>query len=313
MSLKSIDYDKSYKLLLQFRYMFERKKVGLALGGGGARGLAHVGVLKVLEDYKIPIDMIAGTSMGAIIGTLYSAEPNAKKLEKEIIERDWKKIFDYTISRSGIIKGEKIEKFLREKLGGLSFKDMKIPLYITAYDLTKKREVVFDRGDVAKAVRASISVPGVFIPIENKGEVLVDGGVADIIPIDALKNAKADIIIAVNVDSIKEKKALYGQEAVQQKKDKNMPSIFKIINQTTQVMSSKASKLEIENEKADFVISPDLKDLEILDFSKTKKTIKIGERSAKKSIEELKQITEPNPFKAFLEELRNIVTPENTK
>ena len=185
--------------------MEEKKKVGLALSGGGARGIAHIGILKTLEKYKVPIDYISGTSIGALIGALYSAEPNAKKLEKEVLEIEWKKLFDYTIPTKGLIKGKKIEEFLKEKFGDLKFNELKIPLFITAFDIENKQEIIFHKGNVAKAVRASISIPGIFVPTENNGKILVDGGLTDLIPTEILKKEGADIIIAVNLNSIKEK------------------------------------------------------------------------------------------------------------
>lgn len=283
--------------------MFKRKKIGLALGGGGARGLAHIGVLKVLEDYKIPIDMIAGTSMGAVIGALYSAEPNAKKLAKEARASNWKDLFDYTISKSGLIKGKKIEEFLEKKLDQIKFNELKIPLYVTAFDLDQKREIVFSKGNVAKAVRASISIPGIFIPVQNKGEIIVDGGVTDIIPTEALRKAKADIIIAINVDSLKEKSTLYGQKADSKETKKKIPNLINTITRSLQVIESEACKSEILNEKADLVISPNLEKIGTFDFQKAKQAIKIGERKARISIEEIKKLVEPNIFKEFLKDL----------
>ncbi len=283
--------------------MFKRKKIGLALGGGGARGLAHIGVLKVLENYKIPIDMIAGTSMGAVIGALYSAEPNAKKLIKNAIESNWKDLFDYTISKSGLIKGKKIEEFLGQKLDKIKFKELKIPLYVTAFDLDQKREIIFSRGDVVKALRASFSIPGIFIPVKNKGRILVDGGVTDIIPTEALRKAKADIIIAVNVDSLKEKSTLYGQRADLKDINKKIPNLINTITRSLQVIESEACKSEIEKEKADIVISPKLEKIGTFEFSKVKQAIKIGERKARRSIEEIKKLAEPNIFKEFLKDL----------
>jgi len=283
--------------------MFKRKKIGLALSGGGARGLAHIGVLKVLEDYKIPIDIIAGTSIGAVVGALYSSEPNAKKLKKESINSNWKDLFDYTISKKGLIKGKKIEDFLEQKLDKIKFNELKIPLYVTAFDLTKKREIVFSKGDVVNALRASISIPGIFIPIEEKGEILVDGGVTDIIPIEALRKAKADIIIAVNVEYIKEKRTLYGQNADFKKTNLNIPNLLNTLTKALQVKASEECNFEILNEKADLVISPNLEKIGTFEFQKAKQAIKIGERKAKSSIEEIKKFAEPNIFKDFLNDL----------
>jgi len=291
--------------------MFERKKVGLALGSGGARGLAHIGVLKVLEEYKIPIDFIAGSSMGAIIGALYSSEPNSKKLEKESLDLKWGDLFDYTIPKRGLIKGDKIEAFLREKLDKLDFKDMKIPLFVTAYDVENDREIVFHKGDVVKAVRASMSIPGIFVPVENNKRILVDGGVIDPVPVKILKDLGAEVIIAVNVDYVKEKKTISSEKAVNKKTDKKIPNVIHTISKSLQVMSSEACRTELKDGQEDLIITPKLEKFGTFDFGKAKKIIALGEKEARKSLEEIKNLTEPHPFKQFLESL--IIPPEVNK
>src|SRR3989344_1593617 len=235
--------------------MFQRKKIGVALSGGGMKGLAHIGVLKILEDYKIPIDMISGTSMGAVIGALYSAEPNAKKLEKEVMKENLGGFFDYTLSRHGIIRGKKIEEYLDKKLEKIDFKELKIPLYVTACDLEKNREIIFHKGDVAKAVRASISIPGIFIPVENNHKILVDGGLIDPIPVDILRKFGADIVIAVNVDYLKEKKPMLNEKALRVQADRQMPSIMDISLRSLDIMSAEASRAELLEKKADLLIN----------------------------------------------------------
>lgn len=283
--------------------MFEEKKVGLVLGGGGARGLAHIGVLKVLEDNNIPIHMISGTSIGAVIGALYSSEPNAKKLEKEALETNWNDLFDYTISRSGLIKGKRIEEFLENKLNNIKFNQLKIPLYITAFDIDNAQEIIFSKGEVSKAVRSSISIPGIFIPVENGGRTLVDGGVIDPLPIEILKKKKADIIIVVNVDSAKEKPAIEGI-AIDKKGKKVLPNLFKILQKSSFMLSSKVCNSQLTEQGADWVISPNLSKISSLDFSRPKKIIRRGEREAKKSIKRIRKLTEPNAFKDFLLNLK---------
>jgi len=287
--------------------MFKRKKVGLALGGGGARGMAHIGVLKVLEDYKIPIDMIAGTSIGAVIGALYSAEPNAKLLEKEAISTNWKNLFDYTLSKRGIIKGNKLYDFFKERFKGVEFKDLKIPLYITSFDLEEQREVIFSKGDLAKSIRSSISIPGVFFPAENDKRILVDGSITDIIPCDVLRKKGADIIIAVNVEDVKEKKTLYDQKATKGKRTKDLPNALEAMTRALHIMQCEKCKSELLEEKADLVISPNVEGIDLLDFSKTEETIKRGERKAKQSLEKLKKLTDPNPFKELFNYLNQEV------
>jgi NTE family protein len=289
----------------------ERKKVGLALSGGGMRGLGHIGVLKVLEENKIPIDFIAGTSMGAVIGAIYSAESNAKKLEKESLNVKWRDLFDFTLSKSGFIKGDSIEEFLEDKLSHITFDDLKVPLYITALDIENGQEVVFHKGDVAKAVRASISIPGIFVPVENNGRTLVDGGVIDPIPIEILKNVGAEIIIAVNVNKVEAKKVIAQEEAIVKKSKKTIPSVIHTLLQTFEVMEIESCRAEIERGRADLLISPDIPILGWTDFSKTKEIIDAGEKATRDSLEELKKITAPHPLKDFLEGLKkdlNVVT-----
>jgi NTE family protein len=286
--------------------MSERKKVGLALGGGGARGLAHIGVLKILEKYNIPIDYISGTSIGALIGALYSAEPNAKKLEKECLETNWNSLFDYTFPSEGLIKGEKIEKFLQEKLDKLNFNQLKIPLFITAFDIGNKQEIIFNKGEVAKAVRASISIPGIFVPVENNGRILVDGSITDLIPTKILKKEGADIIIAVNVDYVHEKKPTFKEEARFSSEKKKIPGVISTISKSLQVMEAEASKAELDLDKADLVLNLNLENISTLDFSKVKETIKKGQLAANRSIKKLQRLTNPHPLKTLLEELNPI-------
>jgi NTE family protein len=292
--------------------MFKRRKIGLALGGGGARGLAHIGVLKVLERYNIPIDMISGTSMGGAIGALYALEPNAKKLEKEVLSMKWNDLFDYTISRKGIIKGKKLHKFFQERMKNASFSELKIPLYITAFDIENRREVIFSKGDVAKAIRASIAIPGIFFPVQNGDEVLVDGGITDEIPNEVLTKKGADIIIAVNVNNFSERQTLYGQEAISDKKNnkkrkkkKDIPNMLKILTTALQVRESEVCKAELLKEKIDLIITPNVENVGLLDFKQAKKAIKAGEREAERLVVELNNLTKPSIIKDLLHNLKS--------
>jgi len=282
--------------------MFKAKKIGLALSGGGAKGMAHIGVLKVLEKNKIPIDFISGTSMGAVVAAFYSYEPNAKKLEKEAVSNEWKKLLDYAFPSRGFIKGERIEQFLKNRLNRVNFKNLKIPLFITAFDIDKKQEIVFQRGDVAKAVRASISIPGVFVPIENNNRILVDGGVFDPIPTEILRK-KADIIIAVNVSSMKLKKPKMNEEATLKKSDKKIPNILKSVLQSLAVVGAEASRVDLYNDMPDLIINVNVEDVDLFDFEKAKYAIKKGALATQKSLKEIKSLTKKTPFKDFLEEI----------
>ena len=182
----------------------KKPKIGLALGGGGARGLAHIGVLRVLEKNNIPIDMISGSSMGAIIGSFYSASKDIERLEDIAKRTDWKKIvslIDPAI-KQGVIEGKKVYDFIEGEIGKVSFSDLSIPFSAVATDLKTGESIVFKDGEsVASFVRASISLPLIFKPVKIKGRVLADGGLSMPVPVDAVKDMGADIIIAVNLDT----------------------------------------------------------------------------------------------------------------
>lgn len=283
--------------------MFKRKKIGLALGSGSAKGLAHIGVLKVLEKHKIPIDFIAGTSMGSLVGALYCSEPNAQKIEQEMLntKSKWKSIIDLTFPRAGLIKGEKMEKDLREKLENKNFKDLKIPFFVTAVDIQNEQEVIFHKGDVAKAVRSSISVPGVFVPTENNGRILVDGGVIDPLPVEVLKQAGADIIIAVNVLGLKEKKPILSEEAIVKENKIKKPNIINTLLKTFQIIEAEGSRAILEKLGADLIITPDLEGIRSIDFFKVDEVIKRGERAAERSLQDIKKLAKPNFFQRFFQ------------
>lgn len=177
--------------------MKKRPKVGLAIGSGAAYGLSAIGVLKVLEEYEVPIDVISGTSIGSVIGALYASGMNSETLDFELSRTEWQELLDFVIPEKGIVSGKKIEAYIRKLTKGKSFGELKIPLYITAVDINKGQLVIFNKGEVASAVRASISIPGVFTPVEMGGRTLVDGAVLDPLPTDLLRK-HADIIIAID-------------------------------------------------------------------------------------------------------------------
>ncbi|MCK5061979.1 patatin-like phospholipase family protein [Candidatus Parcubacteria bacterium] len=178
-------------------------KIGLALGSGGAKGLAHIGVIKVLEKNNIPIDYIAGTSIGALVGAYYAAYKDVDKLEKVALSSNWRtalSILDPTLS-GGFVKGNKVESLIKGWFNGSSFDDLKIPLTIIATDLISGQEIDIASGDLTKAVRASLSVPFIFQPIKYNDYLLADGGLSNPLPDDIARKMGADIVIAVNLDN----------------------------------------------------------------------------------------------------------------
>jgi NTE family protein len=177
-------------------------KVGLALGSGGARGLAHIAYLEVLDQLLIKTSAIAGSSIGALVGALYAGGMSGARLRdlaKSIGIRDLPRLLDAPSFKEAFgIKGRKIEEWIREALPVKRFEDLSIPLRIAATDYWKGEQVVFSSGDIAQAVRASISIPGVFQPYELGGRVLVDGGVVNPVPFDLLEGL-ADFVVAIDV------------------------------------------------------------------------------------------------------------------
>ena len=178
-------------------------KFGLALGSGSARGMAHIGVIQVLEAYHIPIDMIAGTSIGSVVGSVYATGASVKQMKESALAMKHRKsfaLFDPTIPRSGLISGNRAEEILNSiALKDKTFDDLKIPFSAVATDIKTGAKVILNQGSVIKAVRASISIPGIFTPVKYQDYYLVDGGVVDPVPVDVVQKMGADIIIAVSL------------------------------------------------------------------------------------------------------------------
>ena len=181
--------------------MSTRKKLGLALGSGSFRGPAHIGVIKTLEKNNIPIDFLAGSSIGAFIAAHYAVFQDSQKLEADILGNKREKIsLLFDLSRSGgLLTGNRVERLFREILGGAQFKDTKIPLKIIATDIRQGKSFIFQEGDLAKAIRASVSIPLTFKPVKFKDKLLIDGGASNPVPDNVVKDMGADVVISVNL------------------------------------------------------------------------------------------------------------------
>ena len=256
-----------------------RKKVGLALGGGAARGLAHIGVLEVLVKEGIPIDLIAGTSMGAIIGGMYARTKDVKPMRPLAIAFGMRKMrffSDFTIPKTGIIKGKRIEEELRKVIGShTEFKDLQIPLSCVAVDIDNGEEVVITEGKVWEAVRASSSIPVIFAVKEWHGRNLVDGGLMNPVPTQTVKDMGADFVISVNVLPYK---------AIS---DKREPSIFSIMMKAFYILDAKF--IEDSLAHADAVIEPDVVHISFTDFQRADECIEAGAAAARRIVPEIKR------------------------
>jgi NTE family protein len=177
-----------------------RPKIGLALGGGFARGLAHVGVLRVLERHQIPIDFIAGTSVGALIAATYAGGTSLDEMERRGAETRFRDFGRWTLSRMGMASNERLEYFLRRFTPIREFRQMKIPLSIVATDIVSGESVYFTEGDIGVAIRASCAYPGLFLPVEDKGHILVDGFLTESVPAEAARKLGAQIVIGVHLE-----------------------------------------------------------------------------------------------------------------
>jgi len=291
----------------------ERPKIGLALSGGGARGAAHIGILRVLEQLHIPIDYIAGTSMGSIIAGLYAIGMSPDEIEHAFTTIDWNHIFDDNPPRetrafrrkrdddlyvdaasvgyndgnielpTGLIQGQKFDLELRKlTLQAAEIRDFDkfpIPYRAVATDINNGKAVVFDKGDIALAMRASMAVPAVFAAVEVDGVTLVDGGIADNLPIDVVRKMGADIIIAVDISTPLD-------ETVR------LDNLLKITGRLTGILTSR----NVEVQKAtltdeDVLLVPDLGKLTSSDFTKASEFIPLGEAAARAKQAELSKLS----------------------
>lgn len=264
----------------------KQPKIGLALGSGGAKGLAHIGVIKILEENNIPIDFIAGSSIGALIGAHYALYKDSKKIEKIATETNWRTIlnlFDPTLS-GGLIKGDKMEKLIKSWLKNSDFNDLKIPLTITTTDLITGREINIVSGSIIKAIRASLSVPAIFKPVEYNGKLLADGGLSNPLPDNIVRRMGADTVIAVNLDNDYFENGLKG----------NNLSLARVSIRALNIMRYHLAQNCLKT--ADVVMEPKVGEVGLMGWSKffnsqeTKQVIKAGEEAAIKFLPKIKKL-----------------------
>lgn len=235
---------------MKIRFFKKRRKLGLVLSSGAARGLAHVGVLRAIKEKGIFIDMIAGSSMGALIGACYAKEGEIGDFEEVVLKTDWKelvKLADPNLSLifKGVIHGLKVKELLKAIIGDIEFKDLKIPLAVVATDVNTGEEVVIREGSVVEAVRASISIPGIFIPVKFKKRFLMDGGTVNPVPVSVAKDMGATFIIASN--AIHRPQKISPLSAVKKPKSPVAISKVQIDNAALSALNDKIDNLLEEN------------------------------------------------------------------
>jgi NTE family protein len=266
----------------------KRKTIGLALGSGGPRGLTHIGVIQALSENNIPIDYIAGTSIGALIGTHFALYRNMDKLVSDIVgykKEKLKVLLEPTLS-GGLFRGRKIENILRGWFGKKNFSDLTLPLQIVATDLVEAKSVIFWEGSLVTAIRASMAVPGLFKPVEWEDKILVDGGLVNPVPDDVVRAMGADIVISVNLDN--DKNNVF---------TKNDLSLSKVMRRSLEVIRQYLSQYSLKN--SDFIIEPPLRELGGLNIPKfflkeiSDQAIAIGKQEALKIVPQIKKALNP--------------------
>ncbi len=257
--------------------------IGLALGAGAAQGMAHIGVLKVIEREKIPIDIVAGTSIGALLGALWASGKSASEIEKiALVYKNKMKalqLIDLTFPKKGLIRGAMVRRFLTAQFGSMTFDDMKRSLKIVSCDIETREEIVHDSGSIVDAIMASVAIPGIFEPVLVKGRFLVDGGVINPLPTDVLIRSGASKIIAINT--------LPSSEDVQKSK-KKVTNIFDVI--VNSIQASEYMLAQISSQSADIAMHPILPKVDWYEFYEGAKVIRHGELETKKILPELRAL-----------------------
>lgn len=248
-------------------------RIGLALGGGAARGFAHIGVLQVLEEQGIKPDIVVGTSAGSVVATLYASGKTPAELSQMAMSLDESSITDWVFPGRSILKGEALAKFVRTATNGRQIENMKLPLGIVSADLQNGQPILFRRGDPGVAVRASSAVPGVFEPVKIAGREYIDGGVVSPVPVRFAKQMGADVIIAVDISAIPEGQPTKGA--------------LDILMQTFNIMGHSISQFELAD--ADVVMRPKLEGVGSAEFSARRLSILAGREAALMVLPQLKE------------------------
>jgi NTE family protein len=249
-------------------------RLGLALGGGAARGFAHVGVIQVLEQNGIRPDLVTGTSAGSLVAALYASGMNGADLERAALSMEEATLTDWTLpfNGRGVLKGDALARYVRQAVGGRVIEQMPLPLGILATDLGNGQGTLFRRGDAALAVRASSAVPGVFTPVAIAGREYVDGGLVAPVPVSQARAMGAEVVLAVDISSDPE--------------GNNASGLLQVLLQTTAIMGQSINRHELRT--ADVVVRPALSGVGSADFSARQRSIAAGRAAMLAALPRLK-------------------------
>jgi NTE family protein len=293
-----------------------KKKIALVLSSGGARGIAHIGVIEELERSGYSITSIAGTSMGSVVGGMYALGKlnEYKEWLLHVTKMDIIKFLDLTIGHGGLVKGEKIVQVMEGFIGNASIENLPIPFSAVAVDIKRHQEVVFSSGSLMKAIRASISIPTVFLPVSYDHSLLVDGGVLNPLPLDVVKRLKGDLLVSVNVNSpvsfsissdpvesvsheqgyknARENLNKRWSELINRGRKSSNPKpmemgMFDLISESINLMQNKLSAYSIERYKPDIIVNIPYKIATVYDFYKAETLIEAGREACRKTLAEL--------------------------
>lgn len=292
----------------------KKQKIGLALGSGSARGWAHIGVIEALTDAGIEIDCVAGTSIGAVVGAVFAAG-NLDSLKEVVLQFDWKQILgflDVVFPKSGLIDGKKVTDFLRRHMQEKTIEDLMMPFCAVSTNLDGGQEVVISKGDVIEAVRASISLPGIFTPVKKDGMVLIDGGLVNPVPVSVVRSMGADRVIAVDLNSdivsrkssgrtspsiqrdagpgrtvrssvlagLNRKVSALRQQTVTQAEHwlsrDPMPNIFEVLQESIHIMEARITETRLRLDPPDLLIQPNLGYIKLMEFNRAQEAIDAG-------------------------------------
>jgi len=278
------------------------RNIGLALGSGSARGWSHIGVIRSLAEAGIEVKYIAGTSIGSLVGAAFALN-KIDVLETFARQLDWKQIvsfMDVTFPRSGLIDGEKITNFFRGHVQEINIEDLPLPYCAVATDLTTGRELALNEGDLIEAIRASISVPGIFTPVKKNGSFLIDGGLVNPVPVSVVRNMGADYVIAVDLNhDIVDKRSADSIAPVdpslasvvdqppppkwriaQDLTNRLMPNIFDVLMTSINIMEVQITATKLATDPPDLLIQPKLGDIRFMEFHRAEEAIAEGYREA---------------------------------
>jgi NTE family protein len=313
--------------------MPSRKTVGLVLGSGSSRGWAHIGVIEALEEENVPIDYIAGCSIGSYVGAIY-ASGSLQSLKEFVLRMDGKKVFSYfdiVFPRAGFLNGTKrLKELYSMHTDAADFSDLKIPLMVVATDLETGKKVVLKSGSILHALRATMSIPGLFAPVKVKDRWLVDGGLVDPVPVGVARALEADVVIAVDLNSgivsgkkrtrqsrraakktddpqaykselFKKLSAYYetaginvaGKINEMLRRESSVPDIIETVMTSINIMQERITRINLAVEPPDVLIQPHLGQLKMMDFDQVEHTIEEGYVGVKDKIEVIKALLEP--------------------